>query len=108
MWYSSGYRWEENKGVLKSYYKIRTAESADGIRWGPTGQVAIDHAHPEDSEKLLVGNRKIGWPVHFGILLVILASNFILRRYLDQADKHIVSFMELAYPAQLQEIYAMA
>jgi hypothetical protein len=49
MWYSSGYRWEEKDGVLRSYYKIRTAESADGILWTPTGQVAIDHAHPEET-----------------------------------------------------------
>jgi hypothetical protein len=48
MWYSSGYKWTEEKGEVQSYYNIKYAESADGADWRPTGQIAIDHATPEE------------------------------------------------------------
>jgi len=41
MWYTSGYRWEENNGVLKAYYNIRIAESPDGMHWTPAVSPSI-------------------------------------------------------------------
>ena len=49
MWYSSGFRWEENQGELKAYYNIRYAESPDGMNWKPTGHLAIGYADSEES-----------------------------------------------------------
>lgn len=48
MYYSSGYRWEETNDGLVSYYKIKCAESEDGLHWTPNGHVAIDHATPDE------------------------------------------------------------
>lgn len=48
MWYSSGFKWTEDNGVLNSYYDIKIAESPDGIAWKPTGQIAIGKAKPEE------------------------------------------------------------
>lgn len=48
MWYSSGYRWTDVGGVLASYYKIKLAESPDGVNWKPTGHVAIEHASEDE------------------------------------------------------------
>ena len=44
MWYASGERWEATETGPKHYYRIVYAESADGIRWEPTGRVCIDFA----------------------------------------------------------------
>jgi len=43
MWYVSGFKWEEEPDGLHSYYHIKYAESADGIKWERNGLVAIDH-----------------------------------------------------------------
>jgi hypothetical protein len=47
-----------------------------------------------------------GLALHLGILLLIVASNFFLRRYLDRADTHVKSFLETSYPNALVEVYA--
>ena len=52
--------------------------------------------------------RSVPWFVHVGILLAIVGSNYILRRYLDQAGTHVNSFMGTAYRNELPEIYALA
>ena len=44
MWYASGVRWEATDAGPKHYYRIVHAESADGLRWEPTGDVCIDFA----------------------------------------------------------------
>lgn len=49
MWYSSGYRWEQNNGALKAYYNIRCADSSNGLIWKPTGTLAIDHADSRET-----------------------------------------------------------
>lgn len=41
MWYVSGFKWEEEKGTLHSYYHIKYAESKDGLRWERNGLVCI-------------------------------------------------------------------
>lgn len=48
MWYVSGYRWDELNGTPRSYYNIKHAESADGINWRRSGQVAIEHASADE------------------------------------------------------------
>src|SRR5262245_12116165 len=47
------------------------------------------------------------WP-HVAILPAILASNFLLRYYLDQASIHVNSFLSWRYAEQLPDIYAMS
>jgi len=42
MWYLSGLRWEIVNGIPKSYYRIKYAESRDGINWDRRGIVCID------------------------------------------------------------------
>lgn len=42
MWYVSGFKWEEAADGLHSYYHIKYAESADGVRWERKGLVCID------------------------------------------------------------------
>lgn len=53
------------------------------------------------------GVERWGWMLHLAIVLLILASNFFVRCYLDKADTHIKSFMETVYPNELAEIYAL-
>jgi hypothetical protein len=47
------------------------------------------------------------WWMHAAFLLAILASNFFLRCYLDQADKHLNSFLAACYPEAFPEIYSL-
>jgi predicted GH43/DUF377 family glycosyl hydrolase len=42
MWYVSGFKWEEEKDGLHSYYHIKYAESKDGVEWQRNGLVCID------------------------------------------------------------------
>src|SRR5258705_45892 len=51
--------------------------------------------------------KSVGWVVHLAILLTILGSNFIVRCYLDQADRHIYSFLDSKqnYRHCLPELY---
>ena len=44
MWYVSGSRWVMRGEQPQHDYHIRYAESADGIRWEPTGRICIDYA----------------------------------------------------------------
>lgn len=46
--------------------------------------------------------------MHAAIVLAILASNYFLRCYLDEAGKHVPSFMEKFYAAELPELYALS
>jgi hypothetical protein len=41
MWYLSGLGWAGLEGGVSASYHVRYADSADGIRWCRTGQVAI-------------------------------------------------------------------
>ncbi|MCK5610399.1 hypothetical protein KAR91_51475 [Candidatus Pacearchaeota archaeon] len=49
MWYLSGIRWTVEKGVLKSYYHIKYAESKDGTNWKRNGIVCIDFKSKDES-----------------------------------------------------------
>jgi len=42
MWYVSGFRWEERKDQLVSYYHVKYAHSRDGIEWRREGHICID------------------------------------------------------------------
>lgn len=42
MWYASFTKWEEINGVMEPWYKIKYAESFDGINWKREGIIAID------------------------------------------------------------------
>lgn len=42
MWYISGLKWEKIDGQLVSYYHIKYAESANGIRWEREGLICLD------------------------------------------------------------------
>lgn len=46
MWYVSGSSWEARTDAVKHYYRIRYAESADGIGW-QAGSVCIDYGPDE-------------------------------------------------------------
>jgi hypothetical protein len=46
MWYQSGRPWRGEGETALPSYDIRYAESADGVRWLPTGKQAIGFAHP--------------------------------------------------------------
>jgi hypothetical protein len=48
MWYVSGSRWTVEHGAPKHYYRIKYAESADGIRWRRPNVVCIDYASPHE------------------------------------------------------------
>lgn len=48
MWYASGQRWDSTEAGPKHYYRIVHAESADGLRWEPTGDVCIDFADADE------------------------------------------------------------
>jgi hypothetical protein len=48
MWYTSGIGWDSISGGVRPRYHIKYAESGDGIRWRPTGLVAIDFASPDE------------------------------------------------------------
>jgi hypothetical protein len=41
MWYISGLGWEPEDVPQRSFYHIKCAESPDGVRWSPTGRVAL-------------------------------------------------------------------
>jgi hypothetical protein len=42
MWYVSCARWEMLEDTPRHYYHVRYAQSADGVHWERTGEVAID------------------------------------------------------------------
>jgi hypothetical protein len=48
MWYASGLEWIPTGGRPTHRYRIVYAESADGLRWNPTGRVCIDFASEEE------------------------------------------------------------
>lgn len=48
MWYVSGVEWRLVEGRPQHWYHVRYAESADGVRWEPTGRVALDFASPDE------------------------------------------------------------
>ena len=41
IWYIGGSHWDSKVSPWQSYYQIKYAESADGIRWNKTGHVCI-------------------------------------------------------------------
>jgi predicted GH43/DUF377 family glycosyl hydrolase len=43
MWYTSGFRWDTEDGVLRSNYNIKHAESANGVEWTRDGVACIDN-----------------------------------------------------------------
>jgi hypothetical protein len=49
MWYVSGTGWEPKPGTKepKHYYRIKYAESKDGIHWETKNRVCIDYRHDE-------------------------------------------------------------
>lgn len=49
MWYTSGYLWREDQGVLHAEYDIKLARSSDGRSWerSPTPCIPVDHANDE-------------------------------------------------------------
>lgn len=50
MWYSAGLSWSRKPdGSLGSEYKIKYAESDDGVEWRRDGRICIDHVHPGES-----------------------------------------------------------
>jgi hypothetical protein len=58
MWYASGARWEATEAGPKHYYRIVHAESADGLRWNPTGHVCIDFA---DAGEYAIARPSVIW-----------------------------------------------
>jgi hypothetical protein len=48
MWYISCTGWAIEHGILKHYYHIKYAESADGIAWKRTGHICIDYASSDE------------------------------------------------------------
>lgn len=48
LWYVSGLRWEDTDR-LKSIYRVKYAESSDGLAWTRTDQVSIDFAFPDET-----------------------------------------------------------
>ena len=48
MWYVSASEWRQEGDAVKHYYDIRHAESADGVRWRPTGHVCITYARDDE------------------------------------------------------------
>lgn len=49
MWYVSGERWDIGPGgKLRSWYKLKYAESNDGLEWHRDDLVCIDHVHPNE------------------------------------------------------------
>ena len=49
MYYVSGFKWERlPDGTLKSFYKIKYAESKDGINWKREGITSIDFTNKEE------------------------------------------------------------
>ena len=42
MWYVGGSTWLDLDGKAMPEYRVKYLESADGIQWGPSGQVVID------------------------------------------------------------------
>jgi hypothetical protein len=48
MWYVSATEWSMTAGGPRHAYHIRYAESADGLTWNRSGQVALDYASPDE------------------------------------------------------------
>lgn len=48
MWYLSCDRWVLDKGMPKHFYRIKYAESEDGIHWRRDGVVCIDFKSPDE------------------------------------------------------------
>jgi hypothetical protein len=48
MWYVSGTGWEADAGGNRHSYRIRCAESADGVHWTRAPRPAIDYAGPDE------------------------------------------------------------
>jgi hypothetical protein len=48
MWYVSGSEWRPGPAGPRHYYDIRHAESNDGVRWRPTGDVCVTYAGKDE------------------------------------------------------------
>lgn len=48
MWYVSGTEWQQRPEGPRHRYRIKYAESPDGVRWDRRGVVCIDYASPDE------------------------------------------------------------
>ena len=64
MWYTGGVNWENNNGVLKHYYTIKHANSADGIHWEASPEVCIPFQYDTEYAIARPSVTKIGDTYH--------------------------------------------
>ena len=68
MWYVGGSHWDNEVSPWQSYYQIKYAESADGIRWNKTGHVCIPLKKGEHNvSRTCVIPRKGGYEAWYGV-----------------------------------------